>query len=315
MVAIEYVAALLIGWHVGFHYTIPFASYMIAGASVISLGFFAFIAAKLIKARSGDVPLNLPAFVMFATAVALISLHWAAITWLKVMLPLAVGFWADPAIASADHALFGADLWRVSYPIFGWAAPAVDRVYVAWAPVKFAVLLYVVLVRQSDLKTRALISYFLIGIACSFLQYALPSAGPVFFSAMGNGPRFDSIPVEPWVQAARAYLWSDYLKAGGDVGAGISAMPSVHVAAALWVALVVRSYFPRLQLAGFAFFFTILLGSVMLGWHYALDGLAAVTIALFAWKFADTLMKQKTDTLILRTESSALGAFSMSQPE
>ena len=279
-------AALSIGATVGFHYSIPFGSFFIAAASVIVIGFAIFIALKLVTATRREVPLDLISFAGFAAAVLLIALQWAVIMWLKVMLPLSVGFWADPALANVDHALFQAEPWRVANAVFGWATPAMDRIYASWAPVKFAILCGVVLAPQSQLKTRALISYFLFGAACSFLQYALPSAGPVFFAALGHGDRFSALQVQPWVETARDYLWRDYLEAGGHIGSGISAMPSVHVAAGLWIALVVRAYFPRLQLLGFAYFGAIFIGSVLLGWHYAVDGIASCAITMAAWQVA-----------------------------
>ena len=295
--------ALAIGSSVGFHYSIPFGEFFIAAASVIAIGFAVFIASKLVSAVKGDVPLNLPAFAGFAVAVMLVALQWAVIMWLKVMLPLSVGFWADPALANIDHAIFQSDPWRIAHHVIGWATPAMDRAYASWAPVKFAVLCGVILAPQSELKARAMVSYFLFGCVCSLLQYALPSAGPIFFSALGYGDRFSALQVEPWVETARAYLWRDYLAGGGHVGSGISAMPSVHVAAALWIALVVRSYLPRLQLLGFAYFLVILVGSVLLGWHYAVDGIASCAITLAAWQVAAWLGAAKRQSPELREQA------------
>ena len=66
-------------------------------------------------------------------------------------------------------------------------------------------------------------------------------------------------------------------------------MPSLHVAVALWLALVIRSYLPRLQFIGWAYFAVILVGSVYLGWHYALDGIVAVMITLACWRAVPAL--------------------------
>jgi hypothetical protein len=272
VVAIEYVAALLLGWHVGFHYTIPFASYCIAATVVIVLAFAAFVAWKLIKALKGDVPVDLYRFISFAVGVMLIALQMAVLNWTKIMLPIVAGFWADPYIAAADRAMLGTDAWRLLHTFNG---PTVDRAYAAWGPIHFAVLAIILCLRESTKKSRALLSYFLILFTGSIGQYALPSAGPLFLQP---------IPLEPWVAEAKAYLWQDYLRAGGSIGTGISAMPSIHVAIALWLAFVVRSYVPKLWPIGFGYFALILVGSVALGWHYVSDGLVAIAGALLVWR-------------------------------
>jgi membrane-associated phospholipid phosphatase len=60
-------------------------------------------------------------------------------------------------------------------------------------------------------------------------------------------------------------------------------MPSLHVGLAAWLAIVVASCFPRLKLIAWAYFAVILFGSVYLGWHYAIDGVAGLAIAWLAW--------------------------------
>lgn len=135
-----------------------------------------------------------------------------------------------------------------------------------------------------------MLAYFLTISTCCLLQFVLPSAGPVFYAQLGLGDQFAAMPVQPWVASARDYLWADYLAGGGKPGGGISAMPSVHVAMVLWVALVVRAYFPRLQSLAWIYFAAILVGSVHLGWHYAVDGIVSIAIALIAWAVAPILL-------------------------
>lgn len=283
VVAIEYVVALLIGWHVGFRYSIPFAAYLISSLVIVVLGFALFVAWKLIKARNGDVPLNLSRFLSFAVGVVLIALQMAVLTWTKVMLPIATAFWADPLLTDADKAIFGTDPWRLAQAAFGFAAPVIDWAYISWAPTMFVMLFVLVCLPESPKKSRALLSYFLVLFTGAIGQYALPSAGPLFHQP---------VPLEPWVAEAKAYLWADYLRGGGRIGTGISAMPSIHVAIALWIACVARSYLPRIQAPLFAWFGLILLGSVFLGWHYAVDSIAACLITHVAWSFGNTFVKQ-----------------------
>ena len=292
-VIVEYGFALSIGAHLGFRYEIPFKAYLILGLAFAGIGVTTAVLLKLAlyacqreAAPSRRLLAEIPGLLPFVTGVLLAALQIAVLTWTKVMLPIASPFWADGLLANADHALFGVDPWALAWRFFGWSAPLIDRAYVTWAPIKFATLLFVLCMPESAAKSRALVSYFVMMATVAISQYLLSSAGPVFYSQLGLGPRFDAMPVEPWVQTTRAYLWHDYLKGGGSIGGGISAMPSLHVAAALWMALVWRSYQRHVGILAFAYFTVIAVGSVLLGWHYAVDAIAAVLIASAAWALA-----------------------------
>jgi hypothetical protein len=296
IVAIEYLFAFAVGARVGFHYRIPFETYAILGMAFAGIGAALILLWKLLtyvvqRERSPSKRLigELPYVAGFVSAVLLSALQISVLTWTKVMLPIASPFWADPLLANVDRAIFRADPWVLAGWSFGWAAPVIDRAYVTWAPVKFATFLLLALAPQSRTKSRALVAYFFMMATVAIGQYVLSSAGPVFYEQLGFGTRFSQMPIEPWVATTQAYLWRGYLQAGGEIGGGISAMPSLHVAAALWVALVCRSYDRRLGWLAFLYFAMILIGSVLLGWHYAADAFVAVLIAVGAWALARTI--------------------------
>ena len=68
------------------------------------------------------------------------------------------------------------------------------------------------------------------------------------------------------------------------VGGGISAFPSMHVAIAAWLALVLKDRgAPRL---GQAYLIGVFACSIILGWHYVLDGVAGIAIAILADRLA-----------------------------
>jgi hypothetical protein len=301
LLVIEYVIALVIGARVGFHYSIPLAAYMIVALAFVGLAAAATVVVRLAiyAAHKEDHPTRrlmreAHHFSGFAVGVVLVAAQTAVLTWMKVMLPIASPFWADPLLANVDHAIFGRDPWVLTHQLFGWAGAFVDRTYVTWAPVKFATLAIILAMPESERKARALLSDFLIVGSVVVGQFLLPSAGPVFYARFGFGDRFSALPIEPWVETARTYLWQDYLRAGGDIGGGISAMPSFHVAAALWLALVWNSYDRRLGVIGFVYFATILVGSVFLGWHYAADGIAGILITGLAWFTAPRIVNWST---------------------
>jgi hypothetical protein len=67
------------------------------------------------------------------------------------------------------------------------------------------------------------------------------------------------------------------------IGSGISAMPSVHNALA---ALFAMASFKLNRIAGWLLTFYaafIWIGSIHLGWHYALDGIVAIALTFGIW--------------------------------
>lgn len=207
--------------------------------------------------------------------------HWSAGS--RRWFPFSVGFWADPLLADLDRAVIGRDAWLT----LSWAPRAlIDLSYLAWFPAKFLTYGLLLASFPSDKKSRALLACFLTWGIGALTQYLLPSAGPIFYDKLGLGDRFSSLPFGHYTKQAADYVWANYQAGGLEIGGGISAMPSMHIAIAVWVALVVASYAPKLRWVGAAFAALIWLGSVHLGWHYASDGLAGGIIALAAWKLA-----------------------------
>jgi len=291
ILCVEYLATFLIGLTVGFSRQVPFQTFAVTGSTLAAIGFAVAVVWQLFclwREGQENPARHLVARLPWSVAVGimLVACQFAVLNWAKVMMPAAVGFWADPMLAEFDSLLFGQDPWRISHQLFGQFTPLIDSIYAFWAPTNFVFLFFLLYLPACTDKTQAMTAYFLI-MACGTLgQYLGASAGPIFYELLHLGDRFQDIPVTPWVANARDYLWSDYLRGGGLIGAGISAMPSVHVAVALWMALVARALLPRLQVIGWAYFAVILVGSVHLGWHYAIDGLVSCVLTLAAWRLA-----------------------------
>jgi len=286
VIIIQFAAALMIETVSGYRYSPPLFFYLLAASGMILLslsGLSFFWLAQMERAvadkrdilRSRLKGSDLP-FVYWAVAA-----QFCVLGWLKAAMPFSVGFQADHLLADADAWIFGTDPWRLLH----WLpSDLIDTAYITWAQSTLFLMALLPLLPQSDRRDRAILSFFLVMAAAALLQYALPSAGPIFFERLGFGERFANLPSEPWAQMTSDYLWANYLDNGSKVGAGISAFPSLHVAGAAWVATVASSYFKRLAPIAWAYFVLILLGSVYLGWHYALDGLAGMLIAVAAWQ-------------------------------
>ncbi|MEO6114623.1 MAG: phosphatase PAP2 family protein [Sphingomicrobium sp.] len=172
----------------------------------------------------------------------------------------------------------------------GWATTFADRVYGLWLPTQLVALFSVVVARPSAAKARALTCYaaawFLLGVVAAML---LSSAGPVFHDRVFGGARFAGLHAallrhDAWMVAKTAdAMWAAH--ASGRLGpiSGISALPSMHVAISLWMALTARTLAPRMAPFAWAYCAFIWVASVQLGWHYASDGLAGVAGMLMIW--------------------------------
>jgi hypothetical protein len=219
------------------------------------------------------------------------ALGISAFSVLKAQMPIAVPFYADRALADFDLWLFGQDAWQWSAKYFGFLIYPVSIIYGTWLMTQYALFTVVVMLKPSQLKSQAIISYWLMWLLLGiFLAYACSSVGPVFYDRLYGGQRFADL--EELLRSTFAvtgtadYLWAGYMAGDFSVGGGISAMPSLHLAGTLWLALIIRRAWPRLALIGWAYLAVIYLGSIMLGWHYATDGLAGMIGMVLIWRLA-----------------------------
>jgi len=125
----------------------------------------------------------------------------------------------------------------------------------------------------------------------NLLAFAFLSAGPVFYSLVADdAARFG--PLDAFLAGGsiattglyRDYLWQAYEAGRAGLGTGISAFPSVHVGATFMLVPFAFEANRRLGLAASAYALVILASSVALGWHYAIDGYAAIAVVAALWR-------------------------------
>ena len=73
--------------------------------------------------------------------------------------------------------------------------------------------------------------------------------------------------------------------------AGISAVPSIHVAISVWIFLAARTMAPRAAPYAFLYVVFIWIASVQLGWHYVIDGLLGMLRQCSAWVLGSRLQR------------------------
>lgn len=231
-----------------------------------------------------------------------ITVMAATFTCLKDMVPVLNPFAWDAALADIDRWLHGgADPWRWLWPLFGHpvATTILNASYHLW----FFLLYVMVFVAAFDQRVPERRQVFLVAFSLTWivggnvLATAFSSVGPVYYQAMGYGADFvplmqgleDMNRTSPvWALDVQQMLWQNYLN-GGPVK-GISAMPSMHVATSVIMALFAFGYARWLGWVVTGFAATILVASVHLGWHYAIDGYAGVGLALGFWWVAARLV-------------------------
>jgi hypothetical protein len=212
---------------------------------------------------------------------------------LDVMFP----FWADPYLANIDHWIFGADPWRL---FSGYSLVPVSWVYGPFWFFSILLTFFWLLLRPaSDRKATAIIAYFAIWSVFGTVGQALfSSGGPIFFERLGYGGRFADMPVTPMVQSLSDYLWRLHHARSLAMGAGISAMPSLHIASMTWMTASFAIYRSRWTIPALVLSLFIYAASVALGWHYATDGIAGAlgTVCCFyvAWLYVTRGSKRPT---------------------
>ncbi|MBB4631568.1 phosphatase PAP2 family protein [Sphingosinicella soli] len=222
----------------------------------------------------------------------------------QAILPRA-GFHLDALFAAWDKALFlGTDPWVVTHKILSGPAAtlAIDSFYHGWfVPMTLGIIVCAYL-RDSHLRTQYVLSYALSWILIgSVLAWLLPAAGPCFYDDFAGGaPTFTAL-----MDTLAGYDRALVAEGGGGgiaalrnqqallnhfngsgplvLGGGISAMPSMHNALAVLFALGGMRINRMLGWAMWIYAILIWVGSVHLGWHYAIDGIAAAALTVLIW--------------------------------
>lgn len=216
----------------------------------------------------------------FCYAMVFLWLQFVALTWGKAMLPIATSMWADPVLANLDAAMFGGDAFR----LFPASSRFLDVVYLTWLPTvgaAYAILYF----SRRPWREASLLAFFLtVGLLGTVGQYLLPSGGPIFFERLGLGNRFAEVGWQFNSLQVSDRLWSAFQGNYISFATGISAFPSIHVATSTWIALAFRNPLAYIYAA------LIFVGSVALGWHYAIDGIAGALGALICYGAAKWIL-------------------------
>jgi hypothetical protein len=217
-----------------------------------------------------------------------------AVAW-KSALPVLHPFCCDRALAALDEFLVGRPAWELLEPLTrsSLVLHTADRFYYLWFGVFAWVMLTVAWEPYSGRRRRFLVGMALTWTLGSLTALVVSSAGPVYFSHVtGDVSSFDTLAqrlLEQRLLAAgfQQVLWDNYLGHLHGAIAGIAAFPSLHVAVPAYLSLAART--GRWRLAGWLLTVATWFCSVLLGWHYLIDGAGGIIVAALAWHGAMAL--------------------------
>jgi hypothetical protein len=233
-----------------------------------------------------------------------------AFSYLKSVMPLIHPFYLDPTLYRWDRMLhFGVDPWRLLQPFLGhaWITYLINLGYAMW----FFVFQAVLVLQSGAAKDRKLRMQFLLTMALAWALIGnvaatlMSSAGPCYYGLVVGGPDpyaplmnyLHSVPADLSFHAfghqvrlpftamiLQDLLWQSQMDGDFGITKGISAAPSMHVASSWIIARLAWSIGGRARICGSLFLLFIFVGSIHLGWHYAVDGYVAAAAAWVLWR-------------------------------
>lgn len=209
------------------------------------------------------------------------------------------GFTADASLADFDrwlhfgvdpanflHSLFNyADVWRFFAFFYGPGWMLWVNGFVFWMAVAAP---------KPEVRQRFFVGYiFAWAVLGNFVAWLAISAGPAFYAEVtGDADRFASVlatvganvlPNGSGIRDIQTYLWDLYISRSSGFGMGISAFPSLHLAMVTLCALAALEIDRVLAVAGVFVVIVIETGSVLFGWHYAIDGYFSIAVMTVVW--------------------------------
>lgn len=220
----------------------------------------------------------------------------SAFTYFKLAIPSIHPYTWDRRLAQLDLAIHGGThpwVWLqyvLGHPLI---SSVINIFYHLWFFIVFATIYWLAFnTKEPALRMRFLTSFVLSWIILgNVVATLLSSVGPCYYGYLVAGEN----PYSPlmiylneagkhvplWALDVQKLLWDGHEK--NMTVLGISAMPSMHVSSAVLLALLGLKI--NRQVGIVLVFFTVItmIGSVHLGWHYAVDGYVGAIGAYLIW--------------------------------
>lgn len=229
-----------------------------------------------------------------------IAVFHGTFTSLKSMLPELQPFVWDPAIADVDDLLHAGPAW-IHVQFLNQITDLIRLLYSqVWFTLTIGVTFAACVAHPSQLRSQYIWTFLLcwsvlgIVIAGCFM-----SVGPVFYDRLLSEDRFLELTsrltslVNPndYTSLYPDLLWTAYITKTAGMGTGISAFPSLHLAMSTLFFLVAYRLNRKLGWVMLGYLAITMLGSVHLGWHYAVDGYFSIIATTIIWKVVGMRLK------------------------
>ena len=246
-------------------------------------------------------------------------------TFKQIVIPTS-DYWAGPYLASVEYTmLFHHHAWEITHGILPVAAGYwLDQIYQLWFVLVVTSVLACSYLSGDPLHRCRFVLCFSSTwiITGTVLAYLIPASGPVYFGD------FQTV-TDPFL-TLKAQLAADDLALRQSYGTGlqalkgqamlleqlkthnifpgggISAMPSMHNAVSVLLACAAYSINRWFGWIMILFATLIFVGSVHLGWHYALDGVVAAAISIGIWLSSNRII-ERYERRIARRRTRASG--------
>ncbi len=239
------------------------------------------------------VALRIPLALGITTAISYLHLGF------KINIARFAPYTWDRFFAEVDRVLFlGHDPWVLSHQLMPdvLATMIFDTLYMIWFLVMQMVVFSIALLApRHPLRLTFLFAIALNWIvAGAILAILFPAAGPVYMERIAGDPTFQPLMELLARQAelvniraleSQEWLWEGYTLSEVSP-AGISAFPSMHLAIAATCACLGFAVSRAIGWLLTGFTVGILAASVHLGWHYAIDGIVGIVLAIVFWRIS-----------------------------
>lgn len=228
-----------------------------------------------------------------------VSLFMAGFASLKASITDIQPFAWDNSFDFWDRALhLGYRPWELLQPLLGYGpvTAAININYHFWFLSLTMFWLHFGFAEQSGfLRLRAVAAFMLTwSVGGVVLATVFSSAGPCFYGLAGLTPdpyvplmsylRETAQHYPVWAVDLQDELWRNFANHGtADATKGISAMPSMHNAQCLLLVLAAWNKGALVRNLAIGHGVLVFLGSIHLGWHYAVDAYLAFAVAAVAW--------------------------------
>jgi len=216
--------------------------------------------------------------------------------WIKLVLPIVHPRLFDEALWTVDRWLFFGFSPAVFFVDLFNTGPTLRIIDQAYGNVFFASTLVAFSYFLSEPSRRARIAFAngnaVLWIAGAWLYMLFPSIGPAYRFPDIWMAHAESLRVSHRMQVMLMHNFQNVIRAahGQAVTApirivfGVAAFPSLHVGFQMYVFLWMRRLWRSGEVLFGIFVFTILLGSMITGWHYLIDGLAGMALAYLCFR-------------------------------